>query len=84
MRRNTEATAPDRTISRRDALRLAAAGALSPAWSRGFGFGKHHDDDALLDELSQRCFGFFADAMDTETGICMDLIHGNPDDDAQR
>ena len=84
MRRNSEATAQNRRISRRDALRLAAAGASAPAWSRGFGFGKHHDDDALLDELSRRCFGFFADAMDPETGICMDLIHGNPEDNTRK
>src|SRR5215469_6207851 len=71
-------------ISRRDALRLAAAAATAPAWRRGFAFGKHHDDDALLEELSRRCFGFFADAMDPETGICMDLIHGNPDDNGRK
>src|ERR1700761_6507379 len=73
-----------KTFSRRDALRLTAAGVLAPGWARGFGFGKRHKDDDLLDELSRRCFLYFADAMDPETGICMDLIHGNPDDNTRK
>ena len=32
----------------------------------------------MLDELSKRCFRYFWDASDPETGICRDLIHGNP------
>jgi hypothetical protein len=84
MSRREEAFVLQNTLSRRDALRLAAAGALAPAWMRGFSFGRYHDDDALLDELSRRCFTYFADAMDPETGICMDLIHGNPGDNIRK
>jgi hypothetical protein len=38
----------------------------------------------MLDELSQRCFQFFADAVDRETGICRDLIHGSPADNERK
>ncbi|HEX5284606.1 MAG TPA: glucoamylase family protein [Bryocella sp.] len=72
-----------KTLSRRDALRLAAAGALVPAW-RGFGYSKRHNDDDLLHELSRRCFLYFEDAMDPETGICLDLIHANPADNVRK
>ena len=67
-------------IRRRTFIQLAAGFGLAPGigGGRAFGIVKHHHDDALLDDLSQRCFQYFADAMDPETGICMDLIHGNP------
>lgn len=74
-------------LNRRDVLRLggaAGAAAVVPAWARGFSFAKKDHDDALLDELSHRCFQFFVDAIDPETGICMDLIHGNPEDDTRK
>src|SRR6185437_7372414 len=67
MSKNQEGSILQNKLSRRDALRLTAAGALAPAWARGFSFGKHHDDDTQLDELSRRCFGFFVDAVDPET-----------------
>jgi hypothetical protein len=71
-------------MTRRKFLQLGAVTAAGAAGSRGFGFAKHHSDDALLDDLSQRCFEYFRDAGDPETGICRDLIHGNPDDNARK
>ena len=71
-------------IHRRSFLKLAGAAGLSLASTRGFSFAKNHNDDALLDDLSQRCFQFFADAVDPETGICRDLIHGNTDDNIRK
>src|SRR5215469_18821804 len=74
-------TAP---IQRRSFLKLAGAATLALASSRGFSFVKKHNDDAFLDDLSQRCFQFFADAVDPVTGICKDLIHGNPEDNISK
>jgi hypothetical protein len=75
-------------IRRRDFIQLAAAAGLGLASGigapRAFGIAKHYHDDALLDDLSQRCFQYFADAMDPETGICMDLIHGDPADNEKK
>jgi hypothetical protein len=67
------------TCGRRDFLK-SAAGAAAAAGIPGFAFGEDHKDEALLDDLSKRCFHFFADAVDPETGICRDLIHGDPAD----
>jgi hypothetical protein len=72
----------DKFLSRRELLKTAASAALVGACERGFAFGRRHNDDALLNELSERCFRFFQNAMDRETGICRDLIHGNPQDNA--
>ncbi len=75
-------------IRRRTFIQLATAAGFGLASGIGgscaFGIVKHHHDDALLDELSQRCFQYFADAMDPETGICMDLIHGDPADNVKK
>lgn len=71
---------------RRDFLKAVARTAALVAWRRGFGFGfgRHYQDDPLLDDLSERCFRFFADASDPVTGVCRDLIHGNPADNARK
>lgn len=74
-------------MNRREVLKWGAAAsglAAAPPWARGFGFAKKHDDDRFLDDLSRRSFQFFVEAVDPETGICMDLLHGNPDDDARK
>src|SRR5215469_9926226 len=79
-------TGADGSISRRSFVTLASGAALTVVSRKasGFGFAKKYDDDALLDDLSERCFRYFWDASDPETGICMDLIHGNPDDNARK
>jgi hypothetical protein len=75
-------------IRRRAFIQLAAAAGFGLASGigegRAFGIVKRHHDDALLDDLSERCFQYFADAMDPETGICMDLIHGDPADNVKK
>jgi len=71
-------------LPRRDFLKSAAGATLALAASRGFAFAPRHNDDALLDDLSRRCFQYFVDAIDPETGICRDLIHGNPEDSAKK
>jgi hypothetical protein len=74
----------DGFLSRRELLKTAAGAALVRACQRGFAFGRRYNDDALLNELSERCFRFFQNAMDRETGICKDLIHGNPQDNTSK
>lgn len=71
-------------ICRRNFVKLAATAGLGLATGYGFSFAPRHNDDALLDDLSQRCFQYFADAIDPVTGICKDLIHGNPDDNTKK
>ncbi len=71
-------------FDRRGFLKSAAGATFTLAASRGFCFAPKHNDDAMLDELSRRCFLYFADAIDPETGICKDLIHGNPADSAKK
>jgi hypothetical protein len=71
-------------LDRRNFLTGAAGTAVTLASPRGFGFVKRHEDHALLDNLSHRCFRYFWDASDPETGICRDLIHGDPVDNAKK
>jgi len=71
-------------VDRRDFIKTATGATLGLVASRGFSFAPKHNDDALLDELSRRCFQYFADAIDPETGICKDLIHGDPADSAKK
>jgi hypothetical protein len=71
-------------LDRRGFLKGAAGTTLTLAASRGFCFAPRYNDDAMLDELSHRCFLYFADAIDPETGICKDLIHGDPADSAKK
>jgi hypothetical protein len=71
-------------LDRRNFLTRAAGAAVTLASLRGFGFFKRHEDHALLDDLSHRCFQYFWDASDPETGICRDLIHGDPVDNAKK
>jgi hypothetical protein len=61
-----------------------AAGSLALASGRSFGIVRHHIDDALLEDLSRRSSEYFADAVDPETGISTDLIHGNPEDNLNK
>ena len=70
-------------LDRRGFLKGAAGATLTLAASRGFCIAPKYNDDALLDELSHRCFLYFADAIDPETGICKDLIHGAQADSAK-
>jgi hypothetical protein len=71
-------------IGRRKFLAGAAATGICFSAHRAFGFGQHFRGDALLDDLSERCFRYFQDASDPETGICRDLIHGNPADNDRK
>jgi hypothetical protein len=71
------------SLDRRDFIKSSAVAALALA-GRGFGFAKRHNDNALLDELACRCFQYFWTASDPETGICRDLIHGDPADHANK
>ena len=74
----------DGSLSRREFLKSAAGAALvgaKAAVSHSVGVTT---DDALLNDLRERCFRFFRDAMDPETGICQDLIHGDPQDNARK
>lgn len=70
-------------IHRRSFIEIAGAAVLSEAFP-AFAIGRHRNDDTLLDDLSRRCFQYFADAIDPETGICVDLIHGDPADNARK
>jgi hypothetical protein len=67
-------------MGRRNFVTGAASAAILTVLPRAIAFAKHYLDDPLLDDLAQRCFRFFWDASDPETGICRDLLHGNPDD----
>ena len=71
-------------IERRSFIKLATAAGVGMAAGRGFSMAPKFNDDALLDDLAHRCFNFFADAMDPVTGICMDLIHGDPADNIRK
>jgi hypothetical protein len=71
-------------LDRRIFLTGAAGAALTLASARGFGFAKRHEDHNLLDDLSRRCFQYFWDASDPETGICRDLIHGDLADNEKK
>jgi hypothetical protein len=71
-------------FDRRDFLKGATGAALLLTSRNGFGFAKCYDDDALLDELAHRCYQYFWDASDPETGICRDLIHGDTADNARK
>ena len=42
------------------------------------------NDDALLDDLARRSFQYFWDASDPESGVCRDLIHSEPADNARK
>jgi hypothetical protein len=53
-------------LQRRSFIKLATAAGLGAVANHGFGFVKKHDDEA------------FVDAIDLETGICRDLLHGDP------
>jgi hypothetical protein len=83
MREPMESNMSDK-MSRRNFAKLAGAAGLSLAAPQVFAIGRRHHDDALLDDLSKQCFRYFADAMDPETGICMDLIHGDPADNVKK
>jgi len=72
------------SLDRRGFLRTAAKAAAVAACSRGFAFARRFHDDAFFDDLSERSFRFFWDAMDPETGICRDLIHDNPADNQRK
>jgi len=67
-------------LNRREFTKIAAGATVSLTGWGGLGFAKKrkHADAALLDDLSRRCFNYFWDASDAETGICRDLIHGDP------
>ncbi|MGC2639693.1 MAG: glucoamylase family protein [Acidobacteriaceae bacterium] len=69
-----------KTLDRRRFLQ----GAALLASRRAFGFGRSSRDGALLDDLAERCFRYFQDAGDPETGICRDLIHGDPADNLRK
>ncbi len=71
-------------IDRRTFLKGTACATAAAVSGRSFAIAKRHNDDALLDELSHRCFQYFWDAIDPETGICKDLIHGDPADNARK
>jgi hypothetical protein len=72
-------------LDRRNFLKTSTvAAALTLVAPRGFGFIRRHNDDALLDDLSHRCFQYFWDASDPETGICRDLIHGDAADNERK
>ena len=72
------------SISRRNFITGAVGAGAAVASRHCFGFAPRFHDDAMLDDLSQRCFQFFADAVDRETGICRDLIHGNNADNERK
>src|SRR5260370_29169394 len=71
-------------LDRRNFLKTSTAAVLTLAARRGFGFVQHYNDDALLDDLFHRCFQYFWDASDPQTGICRDLIHGDPADNERK
>jgi hypothetical protein len=71
-------------VDRRAFLKSTAYTTVAAVSGRTFAIAKSHDDVALLDELSHRCFQYFWDAIDPETGICKDLIHGDPAENAKK
>jgi len=71
-------------IPRRSFVKLATAAGIGFSTARGFSFAPKHNDDALLEDLSHRCFNYFADSMNPTTGICFDLIHGDPADSEKK
>jgi len=71
-------------VDRRTFLKGTACATAAAVSGRSFAIAKSHDDDALLNELSHRCFQYFWDAIDPETGICRDLIHDDPADNATK
>jgi hypothetical protein len=77
-----------RLVKRREFLRIGggvvAVAGFGVTAAGGLVFAKRHDDDALLEELARRCFQYFWDASDEETGICRDLIHGDVSDNAKK
>jgi len=73
-----------RAPGRRQFLIRAAAAAGTAVAGRRLGFARRYHDDAMLDDLSHRCFRFFSDASDPVTGICRDLIHGDAADNAKK
>src|SRR5580698_7306872 len=70
-------------VDRRTFLEGAACVTAAAICGRSFAISWHHDD-ALLDDLSRRCFQYFWEAVDPETGICKDLIHGDSTDNAKK
>jgi len=70
-------------FDRRDFLKTATTAAAGFAMPRGFSLIRHNHD-ALIEDLSRRCFQYFWDASDPVTGICRDLIHGDPADNAKK
>jgi hypothetical protein len=74
----------NRFVDRRAFLEGTACATAAAVYGRGFAIAKIHHDDSLLDDLSHRCFQYFWDAIDPETGICRDLIHGDPTDNAKK
>ena len=71
-------------VDRRAFLKGTACATAAAVYGRSLAIAKIHNDDALLDGLSHHCFQYFWDAIDPETGICKDLIHGDPDDNAKK
>jgi len=71
-------------VNRRIFLKGTACATAEAVYGRSFAIAKSHNDDLLLDDLSRRCFQYFWDAIDPETGICRDLIHGNPADNEKK
>lgn len=80
----TTSSAKTFSVSRRKFIEFASTAGIVLTSRHCFGFAKRHNDDALLDELSERCFRYFWDASDPETGICMDLIHGDAADNVRK
>ncbi|HLJ79750.1 MAG TPA: glucoamylase family protein [Acidobacteriaceae bacterium] len=75
---------PGKQFDRRSFLNGAAALAATSASWRPFWFARRYHDDALLEDLAERSFRYFQDAMDPQTGICRDLIHGIPEDNTRK
>lgn len=71
-------------VDRRAFLKGTACATAAVIYGRSPAIAKIHSDDALLDDLSKRCFQYFWDAIDPETGICKDLIHSDPNDNAKK
>src|ERR1700733_14947041 len=71
-------------VDRRAFLKGTACATAAAVYGRSVAIPKIHSDNALLDDLSRRCFQYFWDAIDPETGICKDLIHGDLDDNAKK
>ena len=80
-RRAMNIESPDR----RKFLKMASTAAAAVlALPQTHLFARHHNDDTLLADLAHRCFQYFWDASDPETGICRDLIHANPADNLKK